>query len=210
MLTLVSHRSAVAGTGGGWHVLKVGGVTPRGEQILAVSTDLFFAKGYGQVAVDEIGVAAGLSGPAIYRHFRGKGEILAALFDRAIDGVLSATGRESGDAVADLEHRVRAHARYVLAHRKLASVWIREERALSEEHRARLRRRETNYVNQWIEAIGRCRPQLSHKDAEVAALTALGTLNSVPSWPRTSVSTAHIEDTITRFVLAGLGFRPID
>jgi AcrR family transcriptional regulator len=191
-------------------VLKVGGVTPRGEQILSVATDLFFAKGYGQVAVDEIGVGAGLSGPAIYRHFRGKGEILAALFDRAIDGVLSATGRESADPVADLEHRVRAHARYVLAHRKLASVWIREGRALSEEHRSRLRRREANYVNQWIEAIGRCHPAMSQKDAEVAALTALGTLNSVPSWPKTSVSTAQIGDTVSRFVLAGLGFAAED
>jgi AcrR family transcriptional regulator len=126
-----------------------------------VATDLFFEKGYGHVGVDEIGLAAGLSGPAIYRHFKGKGEILAALFDQAIDGLLSVVGTATDNARLDLDLRVRAHAGYVLTQSKLASVWIREGRSLSRDHRNRLRRRERNYIDQWIKLIQRCYPELS-------------------------------------------------
>jgi AcrR family transcriptional regulator len=175
----------------------------RADQILGVATDLFFEKGYGHVGVDEIGVAAGLSGPAIYRHFKGKGEILAALFDQAIDGLLSVVGTATDNPHLDLVLRVRAHAGYVLTQSKLASVWIREGRSLSRDHRNRLRRRERNYIDQWIKLIGRCYPDLSPADCEVAALTALGTLNSLPTWPR-QASTEQLENAFTEFVVSGL------
>ncbi|RZL24935.1 MULTISPECIES: TetR/AcrR family transcriptional regulator [Rhodococcus] len=179
-------------------------MTSRDMQILKVAADLFYEKGYGGVAVDEIGSTAGLTGPAIYRHFKGKGEILAALFDQAIDGILSATGNISSDPFQDLEHRVRAHARFVLNEHKLASVWIREGRSLSDEHRKRLRRREISYMNQWIDCISRCYPDMDAKQAEVAALTALGALNSVSNWPKAPLSLTNIEDEISEFVLKGL------
>ncbi|MDT5202434.1 MAG: hypothetical protein QOH34_3956 [Mycobacterium sp.] len=175
----------------------------RADQILRVATDLFFEKGYGHVGVDEIGLAAGLSGPAIYRHFKGKGEILAALFDQAIDGLLSVVGTATDNARLDLDLRVRAHAGYVLTQSKLASVWIREGRSLSRDHRNRLRRRERNYIDQWIKLIQRCYPELSSAECEVAALTALGTLNSMPSWPR-QASTEQLENAVTEFVVSGL------
>lgn len=187
---------------------KVNALTPRREQILTAAIDLFHDRGYGRVAVDEIGVAVRLSGPGLYRHFHGKGEILAALFDRAIDGILSATGGVSADPFVDLEHRVRAHARYVLGNRKLATIWVREGHALSEAHRARLRLREAGYVGQWVEAVTRCRPELSARQAELAVLAALGTLNSIPSWPKTSARQRDIESSATSFVLDGLGCHP--
>lgn len=180
---------------------------PTGEHILAVATDLFFDKSYGGVTVDEIGAAAGLSGPGIYRHFKGKGEILAAVFDRAIDGLLSVVGNESADPLADLEHRIRAHARFVLNHRKLAAIRMREVRSLSAAHRARLRRREATYIRLWIECIERCVPDRDKAEAELAALTALGSLNSLPNWPNTAATQSDIEDAITAFVLRGLGLR---
>lgn len=183
---------------------KAHGGATRAGKILSVATDLFFEKGYGRVTVDEIGTAAGLTGPAIYRHFKGKGELLAALFDTAIDGVLSATGYTSSDARAELEHRVRAHAKYVLANRKLASIWVREGRSLSDEHRSRLRRRELNYVGQWMDCIQRCFPDLPRADIEVVTLTALGTLNSVSNWPKTTHAPADIADAVSGFVLYGL------
>jgi AcrR family transcriptional regulator len=181
-----------------------GATTAPAEKILLVATDLFYDKSYGGVAVDEIGVAAGLTGPAIYRHFKGKGEILAALFDRAIDGLLSATGSTSSDPFADLAHRIKAHANYVLSQRKLAGIWIREGRSLSTEHRSRLRRRETSYVGQWVECIGRCFPHLSAQQCELAALTALGCINSVSNWPKTSSPQSLIETSISEFALFGL------
>ena len=37
--------------------------------------------------MDDIGAAAGVTGPAIYRHFGAKASVLTAVFDRVIDAV---------------------------------------------------------------------------------------------------------------------------
>jgi AcrR family transcriptional regulator len=175
----------------------------RGDLILEVAMNLFFEKGYGHVGIDEIGEAAGLSGPAIYRYFSGKGEILAALFDQAIDGLLSVSEPPTNDPWADLGRLVRAHVQYVLTHDKLSSVWIREGRSLSPDHRSRFRRRERNHIRHWTEIIQRCYPNLTEKQSEVASLTALSTLNSLSSWPRHG-SREGLSDAMTEFVISGL------
>jgi AcrR family transcriptional regulator len=176
----------------------------REEQILGVATDLFFEKGYGHVGVDEIGEVVGLGGPALYRHFKGKGDILAALFDRAIDGILTATVRPMPDPFEELDYRVRAHARFVTDEHRLASVWIREGRSLSPEHRRRLRRRELSYIKQWIDCLHRCYPDLDDNELELATLTALGTLNSVSNWPLKPLASPGVAESISAFVLGGL------
>ena len=55
---------------------------PRREQLLQCAADLFSARGYHAVGIDDIGAAAGISGPGVYRHFPGKQALLAALCDR--------------------------------------------------------------------------------------------------------------------------------
>ena len=57
----------------------------RAARILRASAALFYAKGFHAVTVDEIGAAVDATGAAIYRHFSGKDEILATLFDEALD-----------------------------------------------------------------------------------------------------------------------------
>src|SRR5262249_42746727 len=71
----------------------------RDVKILEAAAKLFQERGFGAVGVDEIGERAGVTGPAIYRHFRGKEDILASLFDQALDGLLEATapGSEVGE-----------------------------------------------------------------------------------------------------------------
>ena len=56
----------------------------RDRAILDSAKRLFYERGYDGVGVDEIGAASGVTGPAIYRHFTGKEEILATLFDEAM------------------------------------------------------------------------------------------------------------------------------
>ena len=50
---------------------------PRDREILRVAERLFYERGYGAVPVDLIGAEVGVTGPAIYSHFRGKADILA-------------------------------------------------------------------------------------------------------------------------------------
>src|SRR3954462_10202873 len=50
----------------------------RRDEILEVAVGLFAAKGYHGVSMDDIGSAAGVTGPALYHHFAGKEAMLAA------------------------------------------------------------------------------------------------------------------------------------
>ena len=49
----------------------------RRAQISAIAAELFSERGYHGVGLGEIASAAGITGPAIYRHFRNKQDILA-------------------------------------------------------------------------------------------------------------------------------------
>ncbi len=48
----------------------------RTEQVARAAAGLFQEFGYQNVSIDRIGAAVGLTGPAVYRHFKGKHEIL--------------------------------------------------------------------------------------------------------------------------------------
>jgi hypothetical protein len=52
---------------------------PTVERILEAALHAFAAKGYRATTLDSIGRAAGVTGPAIYRHFAGKQELYLAV-----------------------------------------------------------------------------------------------------------------------------------
>ena len=54
---------------------------PTKERILYAALDLFAQKGYDGVGVDLIAENAGLKGPSLYRHYKGKEDIFNSLID---------------------------------------------------------------------------------------------------------------------------------
>ena len=54
---------------------------PTKERILYAALDLFSEKGYDGVGVDLIAENAGLKGPSLYRHYKGKEDIFLSLID---------------------------------------------------------------------------------------------------------------------------------
>ncbi|MCI5668355.1 MAG: TetR/AcrR family transcriptional regulator [Oscillospiraceae bacterium] len=57
--------------------------TPTKDRILDSALTLFSEKGYDGVGVDLIAENAGIKGPSLYKHFKGKEEILEALIEKA-------------------------------------------------------------------------------------------------------------------------------
>ena len=57
---------------------------PTKERILYAALDLFAQKGYDGVGVDLIAENAGLKGPSLYRHYKGKEDIFHSLIDLVI------------------------------------------------------------------------------------------------------------------------------
>lgn len=80
----------------------------RRSLILAAASEMFQRHGYAAASVDAIALASGISGPAIYRYFSRKTEILVALLEAAaldaIDGVEAAAGDSAVtiDLIADV------------------------------------------------------------------------------------------------------------
>ena len=178
---------------------------PRREQLLEAAAGLFAERGFHAVGIDDIGAAAGISGPGVYRHFASKAAILEALCDRAMGRMLEgARGipAQHADAHAALEALVDLHVAFAVEERALIGVWVREARALSEDVRRSLRRRMRAYEQPWHEVLSQLRDDLD--TGEVVAVTG-----SVLAMLNGTFTTAVLDDErharlLRRMALAAL------
>jgi len=156
----------------------------RREEILQIAVALFAERGYHGVSMDDIGAAAGVTGPALYHHFAGKEAMLVAALAPVSDGLLRG-GRErvaahSGDARAALESLVEFHVEFALANPAVIAVHLHELDRLPEEPRRQIRRLQRLYVEEWVGVLTALRTELSAAEVRVLAHAAFGLMNSTP------------------------------
>jgi|SRR5581483_6266864 len=174
----------------------------RDEQILQAACQLFYERGFAAVGVDEIGTVAGVSGPAIYRHFPSKHDILAALLDQTLDSLLERVGGTASDPREQLRHLIRGHLGYVLENPALAVVHHRETRSLENPFRSQWRRRETRYVARWTDCLRRCYPEADAREASAATAALMHLLNSVPEWPGEARKVPDLVELVSSMALS--------
>ena len=176
----------------------------RSDKILRAAMLLFYERGFDGVGVDLIGQRAGMSGPAIYRYFSGKDEILVTLLDEAIDRVLMSAGGNFDNPREELAHLIRGHVRRAIEEHQLMSVWTRERNSIPKQYRARLRSRIGRYVDRWVDCLAACYPGHS-RDVLVAAVHAThGLIDSTAFWPTQSLKVAGLEDMLSGMAQSGL------
>ncbi len=133
----------------------------RRQRYLDAAAELFAARGYAGVSIEELGAAAGVSGPALYRHFRGKEDVLAELLvsasERLLDGA-TATIAAGADAASTLADLVAFHADFALAERDVIRVQDRELVHLAEDASRRVRSLQRRYVEAWADVLVAARP----------------------------------------------------
>jgi AcrR family transcriptional regulator len=155
------------------------------ERILQAATTLFRDRGFHGVGVAEIGREAGVTGPAIYRHFSGKDEILLTLFERASARLLLRTRLdEEADPWARLDGMVDAVLAWCLRERDLVLVFHREQRFVGKTGRRRVRRAVDEHLARWHEIITACRPELAPGEVRALVWGVNELLLSVAEWPR--------------------------
>src|SRR5581483_11539279 len=174
----------------------------RGARILRAAAALFYERGFHAVSVDEIGAAVDATGAAIYRYFESKDEILATLFDHALDRYVAALPDRMEDPWDELDALIDRTLRITLEQRELASVWAREERALSDASRRQIRRRERQLVLRWSECLARCSAERSERELVAAARAVLGAIVAIATSPDVPVI-GHPEVAIVRGFVAG-------
>jgi AcrR family transcriptional regulator len=164
-------------------------VTPRGrrrrERLLDATASLVARHGFHAVGIADIGAAAGVSGSAIYRHFASKQEILVALLDTVVDGLLagaSAIVREHDDAESRLDALVQAHIEFALRDRAIITVYSQEINHLPDADRRRIRRTQREYADVWTAVVAEGRADLSPDSARAAVHAVFGMLNAVADY----------------------------
>lgn len=176
----------------------------RATTILRAAEQLFYERSFADVGVDEIGERSGITGPAIYRHFSGKDEILGELIDEAADALFVRIGQPREDPWEDLEHLVTAQAEFALEHIKLAVIWVREAQMLTPQHRRRFRRREDQYIERVTGSLKRCFPDRSDEELTSAAWSVLYQTNCVGLWPAKARRTSNLSGLVSDMILGGL------
>ena len=156
----------------------------RREEILEIAVGLFASRGYHGVSMDDIGAAAGVTGPALYHHFAGKEAMLAAALIPVSESLL-AGGRariaEHPDQPrAALSALVDFHVDFALAHPAVITLQLHELDRLPEEPKREIRRLQRLYVEEWVNTLTTLRPDLEAAEARVLAHGAFGLMNSTP------------------------------
>lgn len=153
----------------------------RKEKILAAAAELVAHRGFHSVSMAEIGARVGISGAAVYRHFDNKNTLLLALFDRSLDGLLSeesaiVAGRD--DVPGALRALIERQVDFVVDEREFARVYYREVDHLSPDDQVRLRRKQRQYVEEWVHLVREFDDALDESAARVLVHATIGTIQS--------------------------------
>lgn len=176
----------------------------REQRILEAAEKLFAERSFDGVGVDAIGQAAGVTGSAIYRHFANKDEILAVLFDQATDALLLRIGEPSDDPREELARLVRAHVEFAVTHERLACVWAREQRTLTQAHLRNFLRRQRRYTDRWIAALDNCYPGHSREDLASAVRAMHALIASDATRPPGGKRARDLQTLLTNLTFAAL------
>ena len=158
----------------------------RREQILEAAVALFHERGFEATGIDDIGEAADISGPAVYRHFRSKEEILETLLRERGAATLAevqALVETSSSPRVALDELIDHHAGWMADNPSLAVVALYERRTLSQETRVIIDRLERLNVEEWVHLVSQVRPDLSDTEARIAVHAVLGMGVAICNYP---------------------------
>jgi AcrR family transcriptional regulator len=163
----------------------------------------------GRVGVGARGNAArfldsGISGPGIYKHFGSKEEILAVLLERSALKLLIGLGRPQENPSEDLETVVKGHVEFVLAHPKLASIWVREVRSLGGPYAQRMTRMADAYTDRVLTAMRRRFRHRTDEELLSAIWMMIYQLSALDMWPPEARKADDLEGLMVDITLNGL------
>ncbi|MCM6775086.1 TetR/AcrR family transcriptional regulator [Nocardia sp. CDC159] len=155
----------------------------RRRQLLEAGARLIADRGFPGVRLEDLGAAAGISGPAVYRHFPSKEALLVELLVGISQRLLA--GGKSCVAQADTPERalstlVDFHLDFALGEPELIRIQDRDLENLPETARRQVRRTQRQYVEIWVGVLRELHPGLPEASARVQAHAVFGLLNSTP------------------------------
>jgi AcrR family transcriptional regulator len=155
----------------------------RRSQLIAAAERLVAERGYLAVRLEDIGAAAGVSGPAIYRHFPNKEallvELLVGISTRLLAGARNVVDHAETPADA-LDGLIDFHLDFALGESDLIRIQDRDLGHLPVPAKRQVRKSQRQYVEIWVQVQRDLDPTLGEEDARLMAHAIFGLLNSTP------------------------------
>jgi AcrR family transcriptional regulator len=155
----------------------------RRLQLLAAAERLFAERGFLAVRLEDIGAAAGVSGPAIYRHFPNKESLLVELLVGISASLLAgarAVSDRGDDGAATLDGLIDFHLDFALGEPDLIRIQDRDLAHLPAPAERQVRKAQRQYVEIWVGVLRELNHGRAEADARLMAHAVFGLLNSTP------------------------------
>src|ERR1700712_1641723 len=179
----------------------------RRSKLMAAAERLIAERGFLAVRIEDIGAAAGVSGPAIYRHFPNKEallvELLVGISTRLLAGAAEVV-RAATSTGAALDGLVDFHLDFALGESNLIRIQDRDLDHLPATAKRQVRKAQRQYVELWVDVLRQLDVELSETAARLMAHGAFGLLNSTPHSVKQASALDSSREVLRAMTLAAL------
>ncbi|GEE01035.1 putative transcriptional regulator, TetR family protein [Gordonia spumicola] len=159
----------------------------RRAELIAAAARQMAERGFSGVRLEDIGAEVGVSGPAMYRHFSSKTDLLDQMLldisERLQSGgeAVVADGGSSDDILARL---VEFHIDMLVTRPDLITVQDRDLSSMTPDANRRVRSLQRQYVELWVDVLNAAVGDgVTRDEARVRVHAGFGLLNSSPRLP---------------------------
>lgn len=142
----------------------------RREEILTSAVELLSERGFAGVSMDDIGAVVGVVGPALYKYFPSKADILAAVLVRGDEWLrrdLSRVFSEAGGPERGMAELVRVYNTLAYDNPHLARVLVSEAHHLPEAAYHQARAAQHAYLDEWVHLLRQVHPDWTPVEARI-------------------------------------------
>lgn len=185
----------------------------RREDLLVTAARFFLAKGYSAASVDEIAEAAGTSGPALYRLFDSKQDLLDQLclagMEMRLKGMQEVLDKDLADPRDTLRELVRARIDFALGPWGYqVPITLAEYQHLSPAAAKKIDAASQVGAAEWFRHLSRLRAETSTRDVLTIIYTVLMEITYFTLNLRDADVQSDVRPFLLRVAMAGLTGEP--